>query len=562
MPTIPQIRMLAFHDEEIGMGFNSETGLAVGTCLQTSNIDSGSVTTGQLVVSSVVMINTHEQIMESIGFSFDAQGRYGFFSGGAKSDFSKTTNFNSTSSFLVARCIVSNPLKRGHDFALKPTAQELLNSVRTEEFKTAFGDSFVRGLRTGGEFYAVIRLTSVSNSVQSKLAASLHAEANGLAAQGEFKAAFNTANQSENSRTEFTAMMYQHAGTGAEISPTTNIDDVMNRLRNFPAIAKANPASFETEIATYDTLPLPLPTPEEQENFLFALRSTREKQLQYIQTKNDLEFALAKPDFFTNLPPVSVTKIAVATYIKLINATMDFAVRLSKGQISPPQIFDPSRVGLTEPDPIVLERVDTARSGAPRRDVYRRGDRGPGVVLIQQRLKNLGIKVEVPNMQPTEVTVTGKYLGVTAAAVAVFQSMRGLGIDGNVGPQTKQALGIINLPFPDDSNAGLPAISMPTGPPEIHPPFKINGVSAGFSIRTWYMIGDHGPAVVKTQQRLRDLGIAPDLPVDGNYLSSTAEAVTKFQSANNIPVTNGRLFPFTQKAMGLVLTLPDDDALP
>jgi len=35
--------------------------------------------------------------------------------------------------------------------------------MRFEEFTKAFGDSFVRGLQTGGEFYAVIRITSVSS---------------------------------------------------------------------------------------------------------------------------------------------------------------------------------------------------------------------------------------------------------------------------------------------------------------------------------------------------------------------------------------------------------------
>jgi hypothetical protein len=34
MPRVPQIRRIIFNDEEIGMGFNSDSGLAVGTALQ------------------------------------------------------------------------------------------------------------------------------------------------------------------------------------------------------------------------------------------------------------------------------------------------------------------------------------------------------------------------------------------------------------------------------------------------------------------------------------------------------------------------------------------------
>jgi peptidoglycan hydrolase-like protein with peptidoglycan-binding domain len=73
------------------------------------------------------------------------------------------------------------------------------------------------------------------------------------------------------------------------------------------------------------------------------------------------------------------------------------------------------------------------------------------------------------------------------------------------------------------------------------------------------MIGDHGPNVAQIQRRLIDLGVAPDLAVDGNYLETTAQAVLQFQTKNSIPRTNGRLFPFTLKAMGLLVPLPGDD---
>jgi hypothetical protein len=43
-------------------------------------------------------------------------------------------------------------------------------------------DSFVRGPQTGGEFYAVVRITSVSTSTQTQLAAQAQAALNGLIA--------------------------------------------------------------------------------------------------------------------------------------------------------------------------------------------------------------------------------------------------------------------------------------------------------------------------------------------------------------------------------------------
>ncbi|MFI6600264.1 hypothetical protein ACIBHX_28805 [Nonomuraea sp. NPDC050536] len=359
MARIPQVRRVLFNDEEIGMGFNSDSGLAVGTALEGFTVSSDPVATGQTVTSTITIVSTHEELQETLGMSFEAQGRYGFFSASAKTTFSESSNYNSTSTFLVARVVVENALRRGRGFKVTGDAKALLDALRFDEFKRAFGDSFVRGLQTGGEFYAVIRITSVSVSHQTSLAATLQAEANGLVASGSFKASFEEANKSAGTRSEYTATMFQKAGSGAQISPTVEIGEVISRFKQFPAIASDSSAAYEAEVVTYDTLPLPVPTPEEQEAFLFALADARERKLGYIQTRNDLEFALRHPDFFRDPPSAEVLMAAISAYTRLINAAMQHAIKLSRGQISPPRLFDPGELvpPLTEPAPIRLVRV-------------------------------------------------------------------------------------------------------------------------------------------------------------------------------------------------------------
>jgi hypothetical protein len=364
MPPVPQIRRISFNDEEIGMGFDSQSGLAIGTALEGFTIQENPAAPGAEVSASISIINTHEELQEQLGMSFEAHGRYGFFSASAKAKFSESTKFNSTSTFLVARCVVQNPLRRGKSFKVTAEAKELLNTG-DERFTTAFGDSFVRGLQTGGEFYAIIRITSVSTVTQTELGATLQAEMNGLVAGGSFQATFSRANSNASTRSEFTATMYQNAGAGGEISPTVSIEDVVKRFKEFPAIAKSSAAAYEAEIATYNTLPLPLPTPEEQEDFLAALADVREKKLRYIQTRNDLEFALRNPSFFDEPPASTVLTDAIGVYTKLINAAMAHAIKLSRGQISPPQLFDPGLLTppITEPAPIPLNRKKTDADG-------------------------------------------------------------------------------------------------------------------------------------------------------------------------------------------------------
>src|SRR6185436_8976771 len=165
-----------------------------------------------------------------------------------------------------------------------------------------------------------IRITSESTKKQSALAASLQAEANGLVASGSFKAEFASSDSESHTKSEFVATMFQMAGSGPSISPVAEIGEVIARFKSFPTIAAAAPVAYETELATYDTLPLPLPTPEEQEDFLLALVDAREKKLRYIQTRNDVEFARTNPLFFEDLPPSDQLLAASSTYTRLINA--------------------------------------------------------------------------------------------------------------------------------------------------------------------------------------------------------------------------------------------------
>ncbi|OUB50101.1 PASTA domain-containing protein [Bacillus thuringiensis] len=351
---MPQIYFKEFNNEEIGMGFNSQSGIVVGTALDIGEITENKVTPGMQVHSEITIVNSHEELMDKLGMSFEAQGRYSAFSSSFKAEFSESSSYNTTSTFLIARCIVTNSFIRGRNFRVKPEAEALLKSNRFNEFHTAFGDSFVRGLQTGGEYYCIIRITSIDIKTQSKLAATLKAEFSGLVAGGSFKSEYSKVNMSSFTKSEYTATMYQRGGKGEQITPVVEINEALNRYKHFPIFALQNPVGYETEIASYNTIPLPLPTHEEQENFNLALRDAREKKLYYIQKKNDLEFASRNQEFFENIPDNEIIQEAIITYIRLSAAVMDYGIRLSRGEIKPPTLFVPP---LKEPAPIKLKRV-------------------------------------------------------------------------------------------------------------------------------------------------------------------------------------------------------------
>lgn len=339
MPQINQVRVLAYSGEDIGMGFNSDTGLALGTAL---TFDTPTRDPGQEAQATATIVNSHDAMMSAINMSAQAQGHYAFSSANLKVDFSKNTTYNSVSSFVVAKMVVNNQISRGRNFRITPEARALLDGQRFDAFARAFGDSFVRGKFTGGEFYAVMRITSVDSSVQTSLAISLQAEINGGIAGGSFQGALRKANEERHSRSEFFVTFYQKGGAGeAEIGTTLSIDDVKTRLRTLPTAVANNPFPYEIEVATYDTVPIPIPTKEQQDDFLMALADADQQKLKYLQQRNDLEFAAEHPEYFDDPPPPDVLQSAAGVYLRAVNAAIAHAVRLSRGEISPPQFFDP-----------------------------------------------------------------------------------------------------------------------------------------------------------------------------------------------------------------------------
>ena len=184
---IQQVRRIAFDQQELGMGFNSDTGHVVGTAL---DFDEPTPQRTQEACTSASIVSTQEAVMESLNMSFEAEGRYALSSASLKAEFSRNTKYNSVSTFIVARMVVQNQIARGRNFRVTPAAQQLLDTNQIEKFGRAFGDSFVRGRLSGGEFYAVMRITSFDSAMQQSLGVTLQAEINGGLAAGEFNGQF------------------------------------------------------------------------------------------------------------------------------------------------------------------------------------------------------------------------------------------------------------------------------------------------------------------------------------------------------------------------------------
>ncbi|WP_169978203.1 PASTA domain-containing protein [Tautonia rosea] len=351
-----QIQRMPFRGSAtLGRGVNTLKGEFVGKALKVVSKEQLS-TTGQEALFDVQITETHDALMESLGLSVEASGRYGMFSAEGKFSLSEKSKFNASSTFVVASCRVQNAFEMVDSVEVLPEAMRLLEEP--ERWRTTFGTSFVRGLQTGGELYIVFQTTSTSREAQSSLGISFQAACQGLMAAAEFEMQLNKAKESTSQKTETSILMYQRAGQDERIGYVSDPGEIIKRLREFPAIARANPAGYEVEVADYNTLALPEINNEEVADREMSLTDCARLRLRYMTRRNDIEFARENRQFFVDLPPDEDLADLWEKYSRAVAAVQLHAQKIA-GRRIPPLLFDPT---LLEPPldlPVInLRRVD------------------------------------------------------------------------------------------------------------------------------------------------------------------------------------------------------------
>ncbi|MBI1928475.1 hypothetical protein HYR99_30060 [Candidatus Poribacteria bacterium] len=286
-----------------GVGVNLLTGEILGKGVKPGEPTSLQDAGGHEAGDNVTLIREAEDLYDSLGISVRASGHYGLFSSGGKFRFSEQVKYNSQSTFLLARSIVTKAFKQIEEAQLEEQAVRLLEQGKFDQFRESYGDAFVRGIKTGGEFFSVISITSVNREEQQKLAIKLRAAYSGIS--GSLNLDEQT--RSALSRAELHIVMYQEGGTGEDLSFTDNPDNVMQRLHDFPGIVDRNPIPYFVQVASYKTLDNypEVPGLRDIQSQSDALERYATLRLKLLTHKNDVEFIQHYPGYYENPPDVN-----------------------------------------------------------------------------------------------------------------------------------------------------------------------------------------------------------------------------------------------------------------
>ena len=302
-------RTVPFRDGmELGIGMDDLTG-QVGSLAAVTFTESGASQgdSGMEAAYDTSMVTTAEQLYDQLNVNVSAEARYGLFSAEGKFAFAEKSRFSSTATFLVARADVQASFVRVKDPVPVPDAQNLVRDGKQDKFRQRYGDLFIRGVKSGGEFIAVLSITSQVKTEERELAASLKASFDGVVAGGSVSAEVASRQESLRSRSEIRVSIYQRGGSGDQISYVGTVDEVLERLKSFAVSVKDNPKAYSVQAASYDTLVF-----DDEPNW-FDIARAREvledcmrKRIVLQTARNDVDAVLAHPAYFRTPPTNSV----------------------------------------------------------------------------------------------------------------------------------------------------------------------------------------------------------------------------------------------------------------
>lgn len=321
---------------DLGVGFNSLNGEVRGVAVEGEIAIS--TLSGQVARATATVVESQEQLLEALKVSVETGGRYGLFSAEGRFGLAQQSSFTAQSTYVVAECVVENAFRSFSRPKLVSEASQRLSQSGPDAFKIGYGDCFVRGVRSGGEFYAVFQLTSTSKEEEKNVAISIQAEVQGILAGGSLETSVNHLEQSKSKVSSMKVLFYQRAGRGDTIAPVSNPGDIAKRLKEFPAIAEADPIGYLAQIVDYQVLALP---PFDELGFRQreeALEDYLRLKMKYLGIRAEIQLVQQNPEMFESPPSNTDLAQAYDIYTQLVNYLNRHARKVANRE-SEPDLF-------------------------------------------------------------------------------------------------------------------------------------------------------------------------------------------------------------------------------
>jgi hypothetical protein len=198
-----------------------------------------------------------------------------------------------------------NEFRQIPDPHLSEPANKLLRNGHTDRFREEFGDSFVLGIKQGGEYFAVLEFTSQTQEDLNSISAALEVGEFGL-----FSAAanFSSAVQRFKGQTSLKVNSFQRGGV--DTTQTIDADGIIKKATQFPPEVKQSADNYLAFLQDYKTLDLPEgPNLIDVENARLVLARFFPIRNALVRKLNDIDYILANPDQFESVEQFDLARM-------------------------------------------------------------------------------------------------------------------------------------------------------------------------------------------------------------------------------------------------------------
>lgn len=294
---------------KVGLGYNRLNGDSLPTPAVTGSAQTAVAgASGQQVTIDCTTIDEVETLHKSLGISVDAGGSYMGVSASAKVDYASSCDFSSFSTYVLVRVSVQDAFESLDSPVFTPDAVELLMAGNSERFRQRFGDTFIAGLRKGGEYFAIYQITGSSKVEKESLAVKVHAAFNGGLTSAELNTSINTATEQTSSHLEVHVHVFRQGAIG---TADLNLEDIMKTAREFP-VSVAGDKAFPYAVMLQDYVTLKNPNDKfvyiDIQNRQDVLEDLAKKRFEFLALRDDIRYILKHSDDFQNRDGTAVDR--------------------------------------------------------------------------------------------------------------------------------------------------------------------------------------------------------------------------------------------------------------
>lgn len=296
---------------------------------------------GQVVAFSIEQLSNTTSLSKQLNVSANASLKYASTGSGSMSaQFVNNVKQNSFSIYIVVRTVVTNA-ERILDLSriqLQDRAAKLwVNNPNA--FIEQYGDAFVYGIVTGGEFFGVLEIQTESADDYREVKASLSGKGQYGVFSGKASASFSETLSNITTSYQMRATVLRQGGTGA-LMQTITADELRDSALAFPGeVSGESGYAYGALLVPYNHIEHPDADALSVQQRADALDRLGRLREQFVRVHNDLEFASTHPWQFPgiSLDLVSERFNAISAQIETIVAAAR-TIFASSADIAFPQI--------------------------------------------------------------------------------------------------------------------------------------------------------------------------------------------------------------------------------